>query len=182
MSQRPEILYEVCGPYRIPRPKGGMIEKMPAAWWRSMNVNGLEVSSAKGVYIFGIRARGSSRIIPCYVGKTEKKSFANECFSSSKLHHYNSVLHEYGFRNLKPFLFLLARLTKGGRVAIGHKRDIDFMEDYLIGLCLQQNKNLRNIRKTKFLKRIVLPGLLNPRPGHPGQAALDLRRTLTGEV
>jgi hypothetical protein len=88
---------------------------------------------------------------------------------------YNYSLQEVGG---EPKLHLIAKLTPSGRFASpsagGHK-DIRFLEALLIGMALNQNEHLQNIRGTKFLREMRVPGIL--RTGH-GEGHLSSVRSL----
>ena len=82
----------------------------------------------------------------------------------------------------EPQLHLIAKLTPTGRFAApaanGH-RDIQFLETLLIGMALNQNEDLQNIRGTKFLREMRVPGIL--RPGR-GEGRLNSVRSLRGAL
>ncbi|MGB8901022.1 MAG: hypothetical protein WCC90_18035 [Methylocella sp.] len=48
----------------------------------------------------------------------------------------------------------------------------------LIGIALKRNEKLANVRKTKLLKEMIVPGVLNSQPGPPGGAVQDLKKAL----
>lgn len=81
-----------------------------------------------------------------------------------------------------PVLYLVARLTAQGRYycrpSVSGYKDIDFLENYLIGAALAHNPDLLNKRGTKLLREICVPGILNSRQGNPGRAAVDVRQIL----
>jgi hypothetical protein len=93
--------------------------------------------------------------------------------------YYNEVLDAH---NGTPQLFLIARLTpttgrfsKSGRNGYN---DIDYFESMLIGMALEKNKQLQNVRKTKFLRELVVPGVINTPPGRLTEAVLGLKNAL----
>jgi hypothetical protein len=59
----------------------------------------------------------------------------------------------------------------------GH-RDIDFLETMLIGMALEKNKNLLNIKKTALLREMEVPGVINSPQARPTSNETDLRNTL----
>ena len=82
-----------------------------------------------------------------------------------KLNQYNYALQRVSG---EPQLHLIAKLTPTGRfcapAANGH-RDIAFLETLLIGMALNQNEDLQNIRGTKFLREMRVPGILRTGQG-----------------
>ena len=133
------------------------------AFWDKFDEESNGLSSAVGCYIFSIRA--SKGIRPWYVGLAEKQSFRKECFAVHKLLNYNECLSS---RKGTPVLTLIPKHTKTDRFAKegknGHK-DIQFLEALLISSCLRRNPELLNIKSTKLLKEMVVPGLLNSPKG-----------------
>jgi len=113
------------------------------------------LSNACGCYIFSIRGRA------WYVGIAEKQSFKNECFAAHKINQYNEALQKV---QGVPELIFLAKITPTGYFANpsrqGHK-DIQIVENMLIGFALARNSELQNIRGTKFLREMIIPGILN---------------------
>ena len=155
-------------PYKaidMPR-KNGQIDRNNnslSKFWLKVNEMDSGLSEAVGCYIFSIRAgRG---LLPWYVGLAEKQTFRKECFASHKLLNYNDALNG---RKGTPILTLIAKYTGTERFSKPSKNgysDIRFLENILIGICIRRNPNLLNIKKTKLLKEMIVPGLLNNPPG-----------------
>lgn len=165
------MLYKVFGPYGIPR-DGVLIAKTAAdrrEFWSAVEAEADGLPDACGCYVFSIRRRA------WYVGLAERQSFCQECFSLHKLNQYNYSLQRVSG---EPQLHLIAKLTPTGRFAApatnGH-RDIEFLETLLIGMALNQNEDLQNIRGTKFLREMRVPGIL--RTGR-GEGRLNSVRSL----
>jgi hypothetical protein len=117
------------------------------------------LSFACGCYLFAIRA--SKGFKPWYVGLAGKQSFQHECFAAQKINIYNDVLSN---RRGTPVLFLLSKRTKGGkfvRPSSKQPRDIAYLETLMIGAALEKNSALMNIKNTKYLRLISVPGLIN---------------------
>jgi hypothetical protein len=155
------VIYKVFGPYRIRR-DGRLISKTAEhlrAFWSEVEAESKGLPDACGCYVFSIRRRA------WYVGLAEKQSFCRECFALHKLNQYNYSLHHVSG---EPQLHLIAKLTPTGRFASpsvrGH-RDIQFLETLLIGMALNQNEDLQNIRGTKFLREMRVPGILRTARG-----------------
>jgi hypothetical protein len=78
-------------------------------------------------------------------------------------------------------LYLIPKLTKTLKFSKpsenGHY-DIEFLETMLIGIALDTNPELANIKKTKLLKEMVVPGVINTKPGAPPKSVQDLQNAL----
>jgi hypothetical protein len=173
--------YEIFGPFTIPRKSNGLIDRGPNAlrafWDDLVAEDDGSLPEACGCYVFAIRA--AKGIVPWYVGLTEKRTFRSECIGSHQAGYYNDVLATK--RKARPMLYLLAKRTPTGRLARPSKNkraDIHFLETFLIGHALNRNPRLSNQRKTKFLKRMHVPGILNSGTGSPGKAARSLKTAL----
>lgn len=134
------------------------------------------ISDAVGCYIFSIRAGKGIR--PWYVGMAEKQSFKKECFAPHKRLNYNDCLSE---RKGTPVLTLLPKLTSSGRFArrsINGHRDISILENMLISACLQRNSDLLNIKSTKMLRELEVPGLINSPRGRNNQTVVEFQKLI----
>ena len=163
--------YQVFGPFAIPR-DGVLIAKSAAErreFWSAVEAEADGLPDACGCYVFSIRRRA------WYVGLAQSQTFRQECFALHKLNQYNYSLQRVSG---EPQLHLLAKLTPTGRFCApatsGH-RDVEFLETLLIGMALNQNEDLQNIRGTKFLREMRVPGIL--RTGR-GEGRLNSVRSL----
>lgn len=132
-------LYHVEGPIGLPFQKSSKVKQIDID---SVKSSLADAGPKRGCYIFGLRGSHGS-IKPFYVGKTAK-SFEAECFTYHKLIKYNDVL----FKNTHgtPIMMLvIADVHKGAF----NKTALKALEEYLIGLGLQANAGLKNIRGTK---------------------------------
>ena len=173
--------YEVFGPFTIPRKPNGLVDRRAAAqrdFWDNVvaSADG-GLPEACGCYVFAVRA--AKGIVPWYIGLTEKRTFRKECLGAHQAGIYNDVLaaKEKG----RPLLYLLAKRTPTGRLVKPSKNkqaDIQFLETYLIGHGLNKNSKLLNQKKTKFLKSMQVPGVLNSNKGRPGKPAKSLQVAL----
>lgn len=158
--------YEIFGGFTIPRkPRKHAVAdaRDRRAFWDDVETERVGLSAAVGCYVFAIRAGGG--IVPWYVGRTCSQSFKNECFELHKLRHYDDVIS--GQRGT-PLLYFAARTTPGGKfTASAPTKESQFLESMLIGMALQRNPELKNIVHATFLKRLHVPGLVNPRKGTP---------------
>ena len=54
----------------------------------------------------------------------------------------------------------------------GHK-EMDFIESFFIGLSLEKNEKVLNVKKTKLLRRMKIPGFINPNKLTRGQVLIS---------
>jgi hypothetical protein len=160
----------------IQRQSNGLIaadkESLSTFWSRVDTELEDGLSGAIGCYIFSIRA--GKGVLPWYVGLAEKQSFRKECFTSHKLVHYNNAIAK---RKGTPLLTLIAKYTPGKKKIIkptgNEHRDVQFLEMMLISSCVGRNADLYNIRDTKLLREMVVPGLLNTPQGKAAASVSD---------
>lgn len=158
--------YEIFGPYEVPR-DGHLTSRDPKErreFWRKVNADIEGLSDACGCYMLVVRNKA------WYVGMAEKQSFRRECFQPHKIVQYDSALKRA--RGI-PYLIFLARITPTGYFASHSKngyRDIRALEQLLIGAAIDRNQNLCNIKDTKVLREMKVPGFLN---SGRGQARSD---------
>lgn len=171
--------YQVYGPFEIPRtPRTGTISRsrVKQNFWKKVAVADTDLPSGCGCYVFALRS--SRGTVPWYVGMTENRTFKAESLDYHKLDRYNDVLLN---RKGRPLLFLIAKKTKLERFAkpsTTKQHDIRFLETYLIGHALNRNPNLANQHKTKFLKSMYVPGVLNPTQGRRSSSVAALCKAL----
>lgn len=173
------IKFTIHGPFEIRKAKNGLISSTTndrKSFWDIVEKNELGLSHACGCYLFGVRAGLGGK--PWYIGLTSRRSFLNECLGSHQRNIYNEVI---AAQKGTPILFLIARRTKGGRFKRPSSRDqksIIYLETLLIGAGLDRNKELRNIRKTKLLKTMIVPGFLNTPQQRPSKAQQEFESIL----
>ncbi len=153
----------------IPKQANGLVASDKTSlnifWEQLDDALGDELSAGIGCYIFSIRA--GKGVLPWYVGLAEKQSFRKECFTHHKITHYNNAI---AARKGTPLLTLVAKYTPGGKLVRptgGGHRDVQHLETMLIGNCLGRNDKLLNVKDTKLLREMVVPGLLNSPKGKP---------------
>jgi hypothetical protein len=173
--------FKVYGPFAMPRTPRGFITTAPERkneFWEEVEETEDGLSWACGCYIFTIYPRGGGAK-PWYVGLASRQSFRSECFQPSKIIAYNKALESYGAAS--PQLFLIAKLTASenfSQPSSNGYKDIEVLEDILIGIAYARNPELVNIHGTTFLKNTVIPGVMNTPQGYPGAAAMELRSLL----
>lgn len=166
--------------FAVPRTEKGLVttdKKRQAEFWEEVDeFTGDKLSGGIGCYIFAIRAGKGIR--PWYVGLAEKQSFRKECFAAHKINHYNNAC---AGRKGTPVLFLVAKYTPKDRMVAptgGEHRDIQYLETLLIANCLSRNSELLNVRDTKLLRQMVVPGLLNGPKGKPTESIAEFKYLL----
>lgn len=167
-------------PIEIPRQSNGLIAadkvSLTTFWSRVDEEMEEGLSGTIGCYIFSLRAGKGA--LPWYVGKAEKQSFRKECFASHKLVHYNNVIAD---RKGTPLLTLVAKYTPKGKIInpTGNEHlDIQFLETILISNCLRRNADLFNIKDTKLLREMMVPGLLNTPKGKAATSVLNFKELI----
>jgi hypothetical protein len=164
----------------IPRHENGLIaankESLGVFWSRvEIEIEDL-LSGGIGCYVFSIRA--GKGILPWYVGLAEKQSFRKECFTAHKINHYNMAVAD---RKGTPLLTLIAKYTPGNKLVFpngSEHRDIQFLETMLISTCLRRNAELFNVRDTKLLREMTVPGLVNTPPGKAHASVAEFRELI----
>ncbi len=154
--------FKIYGPFVIPT-KGGnrvylMNDKELPTFWQDLKREYPELENGCGCYVFGIRSGGG--IKPWYVGKSQKQSFYKEVFTYHKKNIYKDIIpREHG----TPVIFFVAKLTKGNKFSKPGEShiEIDFLENMLILDALKKNRELTNLKKTKFAKDLIVTSYFN---------------------
>lgn len=170
--------YEIFGGFEIPRKpskKSVVDARELSSFWKDVEAERPRLASAVGCYVFALRKRGGG-VMPWYVGKTCRQGFSKECFTSHKRVYYNEVIaDEHGI----PLLYLIARTTPGGKLTVSAPaNEAEFLESMLIGRALQRNEDLKNVTHAAFLKKLHVPGLVNPKKGPKSPALRDFTSML----
>lgn len=153
--------YSIFGGFPVSR-NGSLVSRRredKKSFWDKVEETAPGLSDACGCYVFVIRNRA------WYVGMAERQTFKQECFALHKITQYNEAL---GQVSGNPTLFFLPKLTPGGRYASPTSRghaDIRMLENLLIGSALGRNHDLQNVKGTKLLREMNVPGFLNSRQG-----------------
>lgn len=152
--------FNVCGPFPVERNNGlvSTTREDKATFWADVESWDPGLSDAVGCYIFIVRG------IARYVGLAARQEFCSEIFTPHKLNQYNQALASVSGN---PSIILIPKMTPSGRYARrgqGH-RDIHMLEDMLIGLAVARNPDLQNIKGTKLLRNMKVPGVLNSQRG-----------------
>lgn len=171
--------YSIHGSYKIKKSSNGLIEPgkdVLKEFWENIDQKEPGLSSACGCYLFAVKAGLGIR--PWYIGMTTKRSFAEECLGSHQCNIYNNVIAK---KKGTALLFLIAKRTnkdKFVKPSIKVQKDISYLETILIGAGIEKNKEIQNIRKTKLLRTMIVPGLINTPPGPPSLAEREFVKAL----
>ena len=177
--------FKVFGPYDIPDHHGheGWFDKGDVdALWTKIEAATPGLSSACGVYLFGVRGAIGKRktigkTLPWYVGKAEKQAFRKECFTGRNLNEFNRVTFNV-YRGLgTPFLYLVTRVNQDDTFSRPTKteyRGVRFIEELLIQMSLEVNNDLSNIQGTRWVQQTSIRGLLNSK-GKASKAVTSLK-------
>jgi hypothetical protein len=169
--------YGSFGPFEVPRIRSSNLVNRAQLWafWDAVDAEQQGLPEACGCYIFALRSsRGRT---PWYVGRTNLQDFRHECFGYHKLTYFNEALGD-SLRGV-PELHFLARMTpKGAFCKPQSASDIFFLEQFLIGLGLGRNPELKNVAGTRMLRDLVVPGFINPPRGKYSRAVGALKDAL----
>jgi hypothetical protein len=132
--------YRVEGPFEVPFVRRGNVKNLLRADLQSCLG---DFGAERGCYVFALRgSRGA--LMPFYVGKTAR-TFAAECFTDNKLVKYNEVL----FNETHGTPVMLLVVAERSRRGAFNGKALSALEEYLIGLGLQANPEIKNIRGTR---------------------------------
>jgi hypothetical protein len=153
--------FQVHGPFEIPR-DGRRVLHSPEkrkAFWSAVEKEVPDLSSGCGCYVFTIRGQ------VWYVGLAERQTFRQEIFSAHKVMLYGDALSEVSGTASMIFLAKVTNLGRLSNPASNKYPAVRFLEDMLIGLAIQRNPKLLNIKGTKLLKNLRVPGIINTTRG-----------------
>lgn len=167
--------YEIFGSYKVPRDNQltSRETKKRNKFWSEVHEDVEYLPDACGCYMLVVRNK------VWYVGMAAKQSFKKECFQPHKIVQYDSAL---GKSKGVPYLIFLARMTPSGYFAAPSKngyKDISSLEQLLIGAAIDRNPKLCNIKDTKVLREMNVPGFLNSGPGQArSDAVQDFKKAI----
>lgn len=173
--------FEIFGPFYYSKKKtNGLVDWSNEAkqkFWETVKEDACkELLGACGCYV--VATVGSNGARPYYVGLTAKRTFKAECEAAHVRNHINEGI---AGKRLRACLYLIARKTPGGRFTKPSKRgfdDVEFLEQFLIGLAIDRNPILANRKKTKYLKNLSVRGFLNGEKGQPTRPARSFRKLM----
>ena len=161
--------YDIFGPFEVPRDDHltSRNSKKRRSFWKEVHDEVENLPDACGCYILVVRNKA------WYVGMAEKQSFKSECFQPHKIVQYDSALSK---AKGVPYLLFLAKMTPSGYFASPGKNgysDVQALEQLLIGAAIDRNPKLCNIKDTKVLREMNVPGFLNTRKGQATSDAVQ---------
>jgi hypothetical protein len=168
--------FEVYGPFNLPRDGRRILHSAPdrKAYWKSVDDKVPGLSAACGCYVFTVRSK------VWYVGLAERQSFKKECYIPHKVLLFNGALDMVGGT---CSLIFIPKTTNQGRFAkptVGEIKAVRLLEDMLLGLAISRNSRLMNIRGTKFLKDMEVPGIINTPQGTARSLAVQALKKALG--
>ena len=155
-------ILQVFGPFPIECEKATSGRIIPKAgingFWSQ---EGVKTCVAKqGCYVFAMQA--SKGYKPWYVGKATKGGFAQECFTTDKLHRYDESLALSGKGT--PVLYFIAASGTKKKVP---KKYIDQLETLLIHEAYSVNYQIRQKSKIKTAPQWGIKGVIRGGKGKP---------------
>lgn len=132
---------------------------------RPAEAEGVDISTAIGLYVMGLSPPGSPVTYPYYVGQAARQTLYQRSFQKiDKPQVYSAILNVY--RKATPFMFLLPLVSESGtqvRVPKGqHKsqaeRVIDDAEYMLISMAMRANPDIKNVQHRRALDRFEIDG------------------------
>lgn len=177
------FFFDVYGPFDVDR-IDGVVTGSQKGFWKQVRDWDADLVTAHGCYMFCL-SHGRS-IMPWYVGKAEgKEGFGQEVFAKHKLEVFNECLD---YKRGKPKMFLFPMMTADGGEASRFSRDktngkrvIPWLEKTLMGMALQRNPDLWNIRDTTLPRSVTVRGLIGEaQKGRPYTEVSEARRALFG--
>ena len=174
--------YQIYGPYELLKKKaakGNTLDLSPNAlrsFWDAVDEDsGATLRMGRGCYVFALRA--GKGCTPWYVGQS-KGPFEGEVFTHKNRTHYLEV---YGDKKAgTPVMFFVVACTPNGKLSQKSLavQEADFVERLLIDHALQKNESLVNVSRTKFIRKMSIPGILNSPKGALDQPTKTLMMTL----
>lgn len=168
--------FDVYGPYEIDR-ADRLIARKGQSMWDHAEEQAEGLARAWGCYMFCIE-NGQS-VMPYYVGKTTAQGgFRDEVFADHKLDVYNWVEEYRGKRSMLLFPLLTEESGRFSKNA-SSKPVVEWLERMLIGLALERNADLLNLKDTKLLRSVTVRGVIGEKAkGRPYQEVQYARRAL----
>ena len=147
--------------FEIPVVKGKIKKINKSDFWNQKKIQDSGIKSAKGVYIFGLKYGNSYK--PYYVGKTNR-NFGEEATFSEKLRKYEHCINDN--KGIPFMAFVAAKTSKKNEFSQkSNDKLMLWLENFFIILAYQQNPDLINTAKTKFLRNVCITDLLHSNKG-----------------
>lgn len=154
--------YDVYGPFWTPRFQREVTRDALNEFWASVEAAQDGLSRAVGVYVFTICF--GEKLVPWYVGKTNARTgFRGELFQEHKLNHYVSSAER---KRGAPAVHLIPKIEPNrgnfARASLRGGVEIDALETAMIAMALRANPDVRNSKKTWFIRNCYVPGIFGP--------------------
>jgi hypothetical protein len=168
--------FDVYGPYEIDRHERE-IRRAGQSMWDHAEEQAEGLARAWGCYMFCIDNGQSA--MRYYVGKTTAQGgFRDEVFADHKLRLFNDISEYKGKRSMLLFPLLTGDEGHFSKNA-SSKPVVEWLERMLIGLALDRNVDLLNLRDTKLLRSVTVRGVIGEKAkGRPYQEVQYARRAL----
>lgn len=171
--------FDVYGPYDVDRVDGHVV-RAGQSMWAEAEAQDAGLARAWGCYMFCLQ-NGAS-VVPWYVGMTVANGgFRDEVFADHKLDVYNWLSESRGKRTMLLFPMMTGDASYSGQFS-RNRNSIDiikWLERTLIGLALDRNPELLNLRDTKMLRSVTVRGVIGSKAkGRPYQEVKYARKAL----
>ena len=163
--------FKIYGKFDIPLEEDASNRIDPAdvkAFWQQVEQEKPGLPNACGVYIFGIEGRLKNKSrktsMPWYIGKAEKQTFKQECFTHHKLITYNNTFSDHYMSKGRPFLYLMVRQDEEEKFSTPTTSEypgIRFVEKMFIQMGLSVNGGLKNVQNTDAIKTTAIKSVMN---------------------
>ena len=121
-----------------------------------------DLSDACGVYIFSLK--NADNYVPVYIGRTSSSAgFRKRVFSDDKFR--TTIRYIIENRGLLTIHLLARRKPIQAGFAVISEDDLEYLETFCIMCALRKNEKLTNVSKTRFVERILIPGITGDRGG-----------------
>jgi hypothetical protein len=165
--------FRIFGPFTLKREKAGAVSvnsvsrsdlkaQFTSRFQESDVGSEQDIDAAIGLYVKGIRSSGGAIPTPWYVGKAVSQSIISRLYNGDKAETWGRVIENSGKTKFTPVVYLLPLFTPTGRLVNPTKRDgpistiINYAENKLIAEAYSRNKDLINVKGTKFLEKFQI--------------------------
>lgn len=149
--------FDVYGPFEIDR-HDREVRRAGQSMWDAAEAQAEGLARAWGCYMFCIE--NGQNAVPYYVGKTTAQGgFRDEVFADHKLELYNQIADFKGKRSMLLFPLMTGDTSRFSKNSAS-KVVVEWLERMLIGLALDRNADLLNLRDTKLLRSVTVRGVI----------------------
>ena len=188
--------FEVYGPFKLNTESdtdgfsGWIDQEEINDFWDEVRDQDGNLEKACGVYMFFVdgkqKGKGKTTNLPWYVGKAEKQTFKQECFTPRNQLSYNKVISQMYREDTAVNFYFIARHGKDGKLSAPAKKDdgtvyegVRFVERLFMQKSLAANNRLLNVKDLKDPRGTHIRNILNwPIRGRDDYSADKLKRSL----